>query len=227
MLEKVIHTALDILFPQNCLGCGEENTIACEACLAGSRALCDRCFFCLSPVSLIPGICANCKEKYPLEKLVWVFSYRTPLMREVIRAFKYRKRHSAARELGLYIREALVKNPTKEELWVIPIPLYRKRERARGFNQALLLAQHLEYTIIENALVKIRETPPQAQAKSRQERFEQIKGAFGVMRPDFVASKNILLIDDVATTGATILEAARVLKEAGAKTVSAAVLAHG
>lgn len=102
----------------------------------------------------------------------------------------------------------------------------------RGFNQAELLASALAYNlslplIRRGVLVRTRNDIPQAKTKSREERRENIKGAFEVASNNDLTGKNILLVDDVATTGATLFEAARVVKEAGAQKISAAVFAHG
>jgi ComF family protein len=115
---------------------------------------------------------------------------------------------------------------------VIPLPLHKNRKRIRGFNQAELIAVGFisavssSRLILEpNLLVRTKNTKPQVEL-SGEERRQNIVGAFAVSDPNVVKNKTILLVDDVKTTGATLEEAARVLKEAGAKRVWAMTAAH-
>jgi ComF family protein len=110
-----------------------------------------------------------------------------------------------------------------------PVPLHKKRLRQRGFNQALLLAaaigQRFGIPLSCDNLVRVRYTRPQVEL-SAGERAANVAGAFALRRPAEAAGKSILLIDDVFTTGATLNECSRVLKEAGAASVTALTLAR-
>jgi len=111
---------------------------------------------------------------------------------------------------------------------IIPIPLSSTRSRERGYNQARLLAKELakEFSIplAENQLRRIRHTDPQSLLDEKQ-RWTNIKGAFTIRKLETFQRKNILLVDDLLTTGATASEAARMLKDAGAGTVGVLTLA--
>jgi ComF family protein len=111
----------------------------------------------------------------------------------------------------------------------IPVPLHKKRLRLRGFNQALLLAHGIseQFMIPLNYdnLIRIRYTRPQVELSGR-DRAENVRGAFNLLRPAEVCEKRILLIDDVFTTGATMNECAKVLKDAGAASVTVLTLAR-
>ena len=99
---------------------------------------------------------------------------------------------------------------------LVPVPLHPRRMRHRGFNQALLLAQAFpEAPVAREALVRTRHTVPQVGLNPK-ERRENVKGAFAVPRPGEGKGKNVLLVDDLYTTGATVRECARVLRKAGA-----------
>ncbi len=106
--------------------------------------------------------------------------------------------------------------------FIVPIPLSKKRLKERGFNQseeiAKELSKFLEIPMASNVLLKIKETLPQVEL-SKNGREENIKGVFVVRIKDPIKEKNILLVDDVLTTGSTLAEAARCLKDAGAKHV--------
>jgi len=112
--------------------------------------------------------------------------------------------------------------------WVAPIPLHPSKLRERGFNQSLLLAEQLcrnfDKKLRPDVLLKVRQTKNQAEL-SQKERWTNMEGAFRIKRSEKVSGKNILLIDDLLTTGATASEAARALKENGAQKVAVYTLA--
>jgi ComF family protein len=111
----------------------------------------------------------------------------------------------------------------------IPVPLHKKRLRQRGFNQSLLLAHGVSERFMiplnYDNLIRSRYTRPQVEL-SGIERAENVRGAFNLLRPAEICEKKILLIDDVFTTGATMNECAKVLKDAGASTVTVLTLAR-
>jgi len=105
---------------------------------------------------------------------------------------------------------------------LVPVPLHPSREAERGFNQSMLLASRVSrrwgIPIVSRALRRQRPTPPQTDLDA-DERRRNVKGAFAVSRPGAVNGQHVLLIDDVFTTGATVSECARLLLDAGARTV--------
>jgi ComF family protein len=111
----------------------------------------------------------------------------------------------------------------------MPVPLHRDRLRQRGFNQAVVLghvvAEHFGMPFMIDNLIRCRPTRPQVEL-SGDERARNVRDAFLVLRPSEIVEKRILLIDDVLTTGATLNECARVLKDAGARSVTAIALAR-
>ncbi|MDO8500183.1 MAG: phosphoribosyltransferase family protein [bacterium] len=118
----------------------------------------------------------------------------------------------------------------KPNMVFIPIPLYKSRERKRGFNQSGLIAEflgkHFNIAVETKAVCRIKNTLPQIEMKTDYDRQKNIAGVFKVETPDAVKGKIVILIDDVLTSGATLEEAARVLKSAGAKSIWAAVVAR-
>lgn len=149
-------------------------------------------------------------------------------LRELIQLLKYERLRPAAATLGYLVAEAaanLAENLSTPELLLVPVPLHRSRFRERGFNQAELIASaaraHLGRTIGRkvkldtSALIRRRATESQV-GLSLEERQRQVRGAFKVPSPERVAGREVLLVDDVLTTGATASECARVLRGAGA-----------
>lgn len=159
-------------------------------------------------------------------------------MKDAIHALKYDRLHPAARPLGRMLAGAIsqLAIDAPAELLVVPVPLDRSRQSQRGFNQARALAREAiavlrtthpqwQLTLASTTLMRLRATESQAGLTPRQRRLN-VNGAFSVSDRAAVAKKNILLVDDILTTGATVRAAARVLMRAGAESVWAATLAR-
>ncbi len=166
------------------------------------------------------------------------FSYRDPLIRQAIWELKYRGNKKVATLLATILHDELLAfleeyapltNFTDPLL--IPIPLSKKRERERGFNQCRLLVDEImrldggaNFTL-SLALTKIKDTASQTKAENRESRMKNLKNCFSA-DAEAVRGRNIILIDDVATTGATLEEARRTLRASGARKVIAFTIAH-
>ncbi|MEK7119951.1 MAG: phosphoribosyltransferase family protein, partial [Patescibacteria group bacterium] len=122
-------------------------------------------------------------------------------------------------------------SPEEKNSWVmVPVPLHPKKERSRGFNQSFLIAkivsEYFNIFLDVTSLKRIKNTSPQAQIKNKDERLKNMEGAFQVSSGSDLKNKNILLIDDILTTGATLDACAKALKIGGAGKIIAAVLAN-
>ena len=172
------------------------------------------------------------------KEILSCFSYQDALIRQAIWELKYRGNRKVAKllatilydELLAFLEEyASVTNFTDPLL--IPLPLSKRRERERGFNQCRLLTDEIarldegKNVTFSFALSKIKDTQSQTKQDSRAKRLENLAGCFHV-EAEAVRDRNIILIDDVVTTGATIEEARRTLRSAGAKKVIAFTVAH-
>lgn len=159
-------------------------------------------------------------------------------LKEAIHALKYDRIEGAARGLGRMLAEAIeqLAGEAPEEMLVVPVPLHRSKSSQRGFNQARLLAAEAigfvkkrhpgwRLTLAPRTLMRLRATASQAGLNPHQRRLN-VREAFWVSDAAAVAGRDILLVDDILTTGATAREAARVLMEAGAATVWVATLAR-
>lgn len=157
-------------------------------------------------------------------------SYEDKTLQSLVHHLKFRSIHGAARPLG-----ELLFNYTRQAkldlagFVVLPIPLSRRRERARGYNQAERIAKYfaerMALPLETHLLVRAKHAKPQSETKSEHERKENIRGAFALADPAFVRGKNIVLIDDVSTSGSTFSEASRMLKTAGAAKIMALAVA--
>ncbi len=234
---KALCPLLDLLFPHSCVGCGRMETLLCSACLARLPASDLACPVC-SARSQTARPCRTCKRSLPfVDRAVWGTRYDDALVRTIITQYKYAPVRDFAYPLGILIVPPLKKllqtiSFPQHPLTLLPVPLHPRKQRERGFNQSELIAEVLQGALAlpllgPKVLARIRYTTPQAQTASREERIRNMHGAFSVCDKNAVAGKTIILVDDVLTTGSTVNEAARVLKEVGAESVWAAVAARG
>ena len=216
---KLIHTIsenfLSFLFPARCLGCKNPGELICTACLASSRRK------------------AREKTTLPfLDKFYYHGFYQNDLLREALKRFKYHGTKGLSRPFAIVLHELLrpYLASLSENAVVVPVPSSPERARERGYNQAELLAKNLSEKIsrpcLAEALLKTKNTPSQT-GLSDAERIFNVKNSFAVAKPEAVAGRTVILVDDISTTGATLSETARVLKQAGAKEIIGLAVAKG
>lgn len=167
------------------------------------------------------------------------FDYHTPLIRQAIWELKYRGNPKVASLLGQILYEEIIAELAEKSIFekfdnplMAPVPLSKKRLRERGFNQSELLAKEIikndsqkMFTLDTKSFLKIKDTSPQTKI-SREKRLKNLTDCFQVARPEIIGGRNIILIDDVSTTGATLKEARLTLLNSGAKSVIAFTVAH-
>jgi len=234
-----LNTILDIVFPVKCLSCGKKGSDLCFDCLSASPAA-ER---------------ESAKWIFPLydyrhlviKKSLWLLKYNgKKRLVNVFAEIIYEKMMEELSELSV------MENFTEPVL--IPIPLAPRRYRERGFNQAELICKEIirisksrnltpnpspcqgegcqrrgeVFSLVSNVLVKPKDTEHQARIRDRRERLKNLVGSFAVKNSGQakIKNKNIILIDDITTTGATLAEARKVLREAGARKVVAFTVAH-
>lgn len=215
---QLINTILDIFFPMNCVSCGRNGTELCTYCI-------------------------NNFPEAERESASWVFpifDYRHPPVRKAIRLFKYKNKKRLAIIFARIIYERILeeiadlyKLQNFKEIILIPIPLAPKRKKERGYNQSELICTEIikldknrNFIFKKNILIKPKDTTHQANIEDRTKRLKNIIGSFIVINPEIIKNKNIILIDDVTTTGATLLEAKKSLKREGARKIIAFTVAH-
>ncbi len=214
----------DLLFPRRCLGCGQSGQYFCEDCLKKiklvGKQVCPVC-----KRSAINGKThSRCQTRYSLDGLISIFVYQG-MIRQAISKLKYKFATDLAEELiALSIKRLLSGFKPKTFRIIIPIPLHSRRQRWRGFNQAELLggmlAEKFDWLVRTDVLVRYRHTKPQMGLKGK-ERKRNIKGVFKT-NPEFKINNlksEVLLFDDVWTTGSTLREAGQMLKRAGVKEI--------
>jgi ComF family protein len=243
------------LFPSDCRLCGApliniSRLPVCEDCLGAMRPIAGGlCSICgervVSPFAFAAEAgsaesgearCGLCRRlEPPYVKAAAYGSYESGL-RELIHLLKYNQVRPAANVLGRMLAEAIEDlQPlfTGNEVLVVPVPLHARKLRQRGFNQSELIARaglklkaaDRQFELNAKVLERRRETKSQI-GLSRHQRRENIRGAFVVAKPGEVTGREILLVDDVFTTGTTVSECARVLRRAGASKVYVATVAR-
>jgi len=214
--EKVKNFLLDLLFPKFCFGCQREGTFLCQDCLSTIE---------------IFRFHKKLKTKF-LDDLFVATEYKNAIVKKMILSFKYDPFvKELKKDLANLIKvhfQLLDEKFDFSDFVLIPIPLDKKRLRWRGFNQAQEIGKELanffKIPLISDCLVKKKSTLPQAEL-SEKERRENLKGVFQVQNEEKIKNKKILLVDDVFTTGTTLSEAAKILKNSGAKKVIGLVVA--
>lgn len=223
VIKAAIKLFLDMLFPSVCISCKKHLE---DAEISGP--VCKFCFYRIAINRSLP-------IKESGAQIFSVGSYNDEALRLLIHALKYDRVKTARKTIEALIKIYFDINPRTlegvENAIIIPMPLHPKKQRERGFNQAEIIGQIIGAKIGIKAesgiLERIKNTKPQAHFKSTEDRAMNISQAFKVVdgAREKISGKNIVLVDDVYTSGSTAKEAIKVLKENGAKKITIFVLA--
>jgi ComF family protein len=241
-LKTFLQSIFSVLFPSDCRICRTPLTNisrvpVCGDCLAEiSPTRAPQCILCgdrLASAQLLmgDGRCVHCHDNAPAFDRAVSYSEYKGTLRGLIHLLKYEGVRPAAVPLGEMLADTIAELHPDARAILIPVPLHQGRRRDRGFNQAELIARaaskyfEQKLAIAPDTLVRHRETVSQV-GLSREERIENMRDAFRVADPRAVQGRSVIVVDDVMTTGTTLSECARVLKEAGAERVWAATVAR-
>ena len=244
MIEYIKEGLLNFVFPLDCKICEKpiresKGYSICEDCFKTieliERPYCVKCGKPLIPTDAFKQnrevLCLDCKiKKYSFEfsRSMGVYD---KVLKKCIHLFKYYGEKKLAKPLGKLMVDCLLKNNEFENKFdlIIPVPLHKNDLKKRGFNQSVLLGKvvgnYFSIPVGESTLVKKKLTPFQINL-SKKERGKNILGAFSVEKPEEIKGKNILILDDVFTTGATVEECAKELMKARAKNIFVLTLAR-
>lgn len=241
--QYLLSQSLELVFPKKCVICGKFNDSGfsgylCKKCLSAIPINHNfECIGCKKLVSL-GKTCNSCTKENHIDQLLVVTDYKNQTLIKLIKLFKYRFIRELGSPLFLLIKKYLLQlakikkiNFLEENPIVLSVPLSHRRLNWRGFNQsdilACLLADNFHLDKAEGIILRTGKSKPQAEIKEKGERLDNLRGLFKIIMADKLVGRNILLIDDVCTTGATLNECARVLKENGAKKITGLVIARG
>lgn len=230
---------LDLIFPKTCVNCGKSGTYFCALCIASSKLFFPQVCPVCERASLDGVTHKRCETKFSPEGLISIWTYeKAP--KKLIQKLKYKFVSEVALSLAsptAGILKSIQRNTPKTPVWkqekwvIVPVPLHWKRQNWRGFNQseetAKLLAQLMDWKVTP-ILIRMQSRKHQV-GLSAKARKENVSGIFSV-KPSSPSplplNSNVLLFDDVWTTGATMLEATKVLKAAGFNKVWCLTLAR-
>jgi len=225
---KLIELAVDSFFPRRCVGCGKVGGFLCPECLGKLPKLlpplCPNCG--RSQASGI--VCPDCRQRQTeIDGIRSLFRF-DEVIRKAIHQLKYRNLKTISPCLAELLADYLRSNPLPGEALVC-VPLYPRRLRERGYNQSSLLAgelgRRIDLPVIEDCLIRVKQAQPQVRTVGVEERRRNVADAF-VCRDERVNDKQIILIDDVCTSGATLESCAAALKNKGAASVWGLTLAR-
>ena len=231
--------AQHLIYPGCCLLCGQplaaEQTHFCSLChqemFTDSESTCPRCAGRIGSFAVIDGRCGACrKESFAFEQVVRLGRY-DGLLREVVLRLKKQRGEGLAELLGeCWAKEAAGRFASLHFDVLVPVPLHWLRRWRRGYNQSAALCRGLATCLgvpyHPSWLRRVRHTPQQTSRPTPAQRKANVRDAFRARPGAALAGRNILLVDDVMTTGATASEAARALRAGGASRVVVAVLAR-
>ena len=231
ILNKLLQNIIDLIFPSNCFGCGIEGVWLCKDCIEKIPILNkNNCFWCNNKDN---NICFSCQQESKLSALFVITAYQNPLFQDMLHNLKYNFASSIGDTFKLLLIKYFEQNKIdiiNKDSVIVPIPLHRKRLAERGFNQSELIGNHiaeiLQLKINPKLLIRKKNTKSQM-TLNRADRILNMQKSFVCPDPTQIKGKDIILIDDVLTTGTTIRDAAQALRASGCRSVSAIVLAKG
>ncbi len=218
VFSKLIHIVGDILFPDRCV-----------ACFSVGQILCDHC---------LPKLETDFYDSAP--NVLAIFNYQNKIVKKLIWHLKFKRAEPVADIFAPYMEETILNYLTanlsgfsyQDQILLVPIPPHPKRLRIRGYNQSKILCQKIQrlnpnvFTVVD-ILIKTKNTPTQVSCHKRHLRQKNIKNSFALQTSIDLSNKIVCVIDDVATTGATLEEALKILASKGPKHLLAATVAHG
>ncbi len=208
---------IDVLLPEKCVSCNLKGSVICDKCVPKLRRV----------------------ERETGSNIHALYDYRDPAIKRAIWKLKYHHRKNIGDKLGQLLFEEFAEDISEihqyldnQPIYVIPIPISKEKLRKRGYNQSLTIAKGFcdcsskNLELKDNLVIKTKETIPQAKIANRIKRLNNIKGVFKIKNEEFIKGKTFIIIDDVTTTGATLTEIYKLLKNAGAKKILCFAVAH-
>lgn len=239
MMMQLLSTILDLLYPRSCIACGMMSDRPyfhfCWQCLSKLRIVTHPfCRICGDPVDGTVNIeytCSSCNNRRPFFTAARSAARYSGPLENAIQAFKYANMTHLSADFTLFLSACVATHYAGIHFDIVTyVPLYPRKQRERTYNQSQILAESLARKLKlpskPHILSRIRDTKTQTTLTASQ-RSQNVRGAFDVKNRDWIEGKTILIVDDVMTTGATVNECARMLKQAKASDVYVVTVARG
>lgn len=217
-----IEKLLNIIAPEHCIECGQENFLLCPGCYYSIPKLGSICFVCQKATQLNQP-CEAHNSKFAPNKVFCINKYETTIKDHLVK-YKFETRRFGGAEIAKYMNEDL---PFFDNDYVVSwVPTTAKRIRQNGYDHSFLIAKNfakhrgLKY---KKTIERVNSAP--LHNLNKQDRIKAIKNYYQIIKQQKLIGKKILIIDDIATTGATINYASKILKKAGASEIIACVFA--
>lgn len=225
---SVLENFITWLAPPACISCGKEGVAVCVDCAAGQiRQYGERCWRC-NKLSTGSKTCQSCRHTGSPGRVFIVTNYEG-LARNLMSLYKFGQQRAAAASLAKMMCQTFIaenKGVAIKDYILVPVPTATARVRERGFDHTGLLAERIASTLQLRNINALRRLGQTRQLGSRRDdRLTQLAQSFGVRSYAKVDGRDILLVDDVVTTGGTLISAAKTLRAAGAKSVDALIFA--
>lgn len=222
---SIFEAVIRLFAPYTCLVCDvEHDRLLCVACTAALPRVSSRCYRC-QRATKASFVCDACRPHSALRQVVIAVPYQDAAQ-QLIHALKYERAQAAAVELAACMYDAS-RSVIPESSLITHIPTATARVRKRGYDHAKCIAKHTAAMLdISHETLLGRVGQAHQVGADRRKRLMQLKGAFRPVHTDKIIGRDVVLVDDVVTTGATLETAAQVLLEAGAASVSALVFAQ-
>lgn len=221
---------LDLIFPKKCVNCGEYGSFCCPKCLAKIKPIqtqvCPKC----GKISERGQWCPECKGESELTGIIVGAVYRAGPTKEMIHYLKYNSVTELAPKLADLLIDQLIDEDLPKNIIITAVPLHRRKELERGFNQSEMVAKIVakKLGISYQTLLSRKRYDKKSQVKLKGDaRRKNLIDAFGFDKSIKIEGKSILLVDDVSTTGTTLEECAKNLRAGGARRIWGLVVARG
>lgn len=234
-LNKIYNFILDTLFPIKCISCNKEEKWICQKCFEKIKIkknqTCPKCF----SKNKDGRYCDKCSVYSKMKGVVIASTYEDKLLQKAVHVLKYKYVKDLSKPLAVILQKGFKiwykdSNMETKDIILVPVPLHKRKENKRGFNQAELLAQELALRIgvdaNNNILKRIKHTKAQAKQDSLARR-KNIKGAFSIEKDIDIKNKIVFIVDDVCTTSSTLEECAKEIDKGKPKEIWGLALARG
>ncbi len=240
--KNSIEKILSLMFPGTCQVCKNslemnENKV-CDKCVGSIEKVEICCNKCGRPLDLKQDWCADCRDKRIYYEKLFVGFYYEGVVKYFLHQLKYNPSEKSLENLDFFYNLLCSNEELLDELktlsenidFIIPVPIHRSRLQKRGYNQSVLLANILQDLLgieMDETIIKKAKNTQFFFKLSKEKREKELGNAFEVSIPEILLGKNILLVDDISTTGLTINSITKLLVEKGANSVFVFCMAHG